>query len=191
MMTLRSIAVSHRESAIFVYRQHGRLYPRMWVESEETICLIEPSTWEVCALTDWQRAQMLSKCTRSMGGLITGRTDEVYIRDLDKPGAKRNSSDNLAEVVDTDPSVRSALMIHSLDLRNTETFLTMATFDLDNEGLPFWERHESIRYFERFAIPLWAAAKMKSRRSKDWSLSPNEADEFCEEQGWVVTRLDK
>lgn len=191
MLRLYDVASSHREAAIFVYQQHGRLYPKMWVESETMIALIEPSSWEVCMPTDWQRAQMLSMVTRSLPGFIMGRTDEVYIRDLDTPGARRNPKDNLAELVDFDPSIRTALMIHAVDLRNTETYLTMATFDLDNEGLPFWERHENIRYFEQFAIPLWAAAKVPARRDRKTELSQYEADEFCEKHGWVVTRLDK
>lgn len=190
-MNLLAVSRAHREAAIFVYQQHGRLHPKMWVESNEMVCLIEPSSWQACSLTDWQRAEMLSRVMRSMDGLIIGRTDEVYIRDRVAANGSRSQGDNLAELVDVDPAIRTALMIHALDLRNTETFLTMATFDLDNEGLPYWERHEDDRYFEQFAVPLWAAAKMMRRKHPDWALPSYEADEFCEEQHWIVTRLAK
>ena len=190
-VNFHSVCASHREAAIFVYQQHGRLYPKLWVESDTMIVMIEPRTWDSCDVTDWQRTQMLSACLRSSDGLMVGRTDEVYIRDMTVPGAKRNQTQDLASMVDFDPSIRSALMIHAVDLRTTETYLTMATFDLDNEGLPFWERHETISYYERFAIPLWAAAKLSARRVEGWKMPRDEADDFCEEQGWIVTRLQK
>ena len=153
--------------------------------------MIEPLSWQACEVTDWQRAQMLSACMRSIDATIIGRTDEVYIRDMTVPGAKRNSSDNLAEMVDFDPSIRSALMVHSLEMTSKETYFTMATFDLDNQGSPFWERHESMSYYEKFAIPLWAAAKIISRRSKDWDMTINDADDVCSENGWTALRLAK
>lgn len=189
-MNIQTVCSAHREAAIYVYQQHGRLYPKMWVEAESVIVMIEPRTWEACDISDWQRTEMLANCVRSVDGGIVGRTDEVYIRDMTVPGAKRNQFDDLASMVDFDPSIRSALMIHAVDLRTTETYLTMGTFDLDNEGLPFWERHETMSYYERFAIPLWAAAKLCSRKTKT-RLSIADADSFVEEQGWVVTRLQK
>lgn len=190
-MNIQRVSASHREAAIFVYVNHGRLYPKMWVESESVVCMIEPLTWEACDVTDWQRAQMLSACMRSIDAVIIGRTDEVYIRDMTVPGAKRNSHDNLAEMVDFDPSIRSALMIHAVDLRTTENYFTMATFDLDNGGMPYWERHESMTYYERFAIPLWASAKIMSRMNPEWRISVEDADDICGENGWSALRLDK
>lgn len=190
-MNVQTISAAHREAAIFVYQHHGRLYPKMWVESESMIVMIEPKSWEACELSDWDRTQMLAACLRSSDGRIIGRTDEVYIRDMTVPGAKRNPDQDLALMVDFDPSIRSALMIHAVDLKTTETYLTMATFDLDNGGLPFWERHESMSYYERFAIPLWATAKLTSKRVKGWTISSAEAEDVCAEKGWLTTRLQK
>lgn len=190
MSGLRVVASAHREASIFVYQQHGRLYPKLWVESDEKIILIEPREWENCDVTDWQRAQMLSASMRVIDATLVGRCDEVYIRDLHVPG-EHIPGDNLADLVDFDPSIRSALMVHALDLRTTETYLTMATFDLDNEGLPFWERHEALSYYASFAVPLWAAAKLMRRQDPRWSLPAEEAESIIDDNGWIMTRLDK
>lgn len=189
MKDLRKVAGSHREAAIFVYQQHGRVHPKLFVESETQIVLIEPSSWEACDVSDWQRAELLYACMRSVDAVIIGRCDEVYIREATMK-RDRMMNDDLASMVDFDPSIRSALMVHSFDLRNNETYMTMATFDLDNEGLPFWERHEMISAYDVIAVPLWAAAKM-IRRTPDYPLSAFEADEFVNERNWVTTRLDK
>jgi hypothetical protein len=138
---MRDIAAAHREASIFVYAQHGRMHPKLWVESESVIVLIEPTSWDACEITDWQRAQMLCAARLSIDGIVLGRCDEVYIRDMSVPGAVKGG--NLADMVDFDPSIRTALMVHAMDALTEETYLTMATFDLDNEGLPYWERHEN------------------------------------------------
>lgn len=188
---IREIAGAHREASIFVYSQHGRLYPKLWVESESVIVLIEPKSWEACDLSDWQRAQLLSAARRSIDGFIVGRCDEVYIRDLNVPGAKKDGGINLAEMVDFDPSIRTALMVHAMNCLTGETYMTMATFDLDNEGLPYWERHETGSYYATFAIPLWASNKIMSRNRKNWLMSTEEADDLATEYGWTMTRLQK
>ena len=190
MTGLRHVAGAHREASIFVYQQHGRLHPKLWIESDDKIILIEPSRWEDCDITDWQRAQMLSASMRVIDASLIGRCDEVYIRDLHVPGVPLKG-ENLADLVDFDPSIRSALMVHALDLRTTETYLTMATFDLDNQGSPFWERHESMSYYASFAVPLWAAAKLMRRKDPRWSLPIDEAESIIEDNGWIMTRLDK
>lgn len=186
---IRSISAAHLESAIFVYQRHARLHPKMWVESENQIVLIEPSSWGACDIDDWQRVEMLCACVRSMDGAIIGRTDEVYIRDATKKSG-RVMSDDLMSMVDFDPAIRSALMVHAYDMRSKETYLTMATFDLDNEGLPFWERHEMMNGYESFALPLWATAK-QLRTIPKFPLSPFEADEFVNERFWITSRLEK
>lgn len=188
---IREIAGAHREASIFVYSQHGRLYPKLWVESESVIVLIEPKSWEACDLSDWQRAQLLSAARRSIDGFIVGRCDEVYIRDLNVPGAKKDGGVNLAEMVDFDPSIRTALMVHAMNCLTGDTYMTMATFDLDNEGLPYWERHETGSYYATFAIPLWASNKIMSRNRKNWLMSTEEADDLATEYGWMMTRLQK
>lgn len=189
LMDIRQIAAAHRESAIFVYRKHGRLHPKMWVESEKQVVLIEPSSWGACDVSDWQRVEMLTACVRSMDGTIIGRTDEVYIRDATKR-SDRVMAEDLGLMVDFDPAIRSALMVHAYDMRTKETYMTMATFDLDNEGSPFWERHEMMQGYEMFAVPLWATAK-QLRTLPRWPLSAFEADEYVNERFWITSRLDK
>lgn len=188
---IREIAGAHREASIFVYSQHGRLHPKLWVESESVIALIEPESWEACDVTDWQRAQMLAAVRRSIDGLVVGRCDEVYIRDLNIPGGKRDGGQNLAEMVDFDPSIRTALMVHAMDCLTGETYMTMATFDLDNQGSPYWERHETGSYYATFAVPLWASVKMAPRTHRGYRLPYSDADDVALENRWVVTRLQK
>lgn len=190
-MNVREIAAAHREASIFVYVQHGRLHPKLWVESESVIILIEPKTWEACDISDWQKAQMLASARLNIDGTIIGRCDEVYIRDMTVPGAKKGEKENLAEMVDFDPSIRSALMVHSMDCVSGETYMTMATFDLDNEGLPFWERHEAESYYATFAVPLWASTKLARRDRDHWFLPDDKADQVASDYGWMMTRLQK
>lgn len=190
-VNIRFIAGAHREASIFVYTQHGRLYPKLWVESESVVVLIEPDSWEACDITDWQRAQMLCAARRSIDGIVVGRCDEVYIRDLNVPGAKQDGGQNLAEMVDFDPSIRTALMVHSMDCLTGETYMTMATFDLDNEGMPYWERHETESYYATFAVPLWASNKIMSRNRKEWLMRDSDADDVAHSNNWTMTRLQK
>lgn len=188
-MSLRDIASAHREASIFVYTQHGRMHPKLWVESESEIVLIEPLSWDKCDVTDWQRAQMICAARRSVDGVVVGRCDEVYIRDLHVPGAMKGG--NLADMVDFDPSIRTALMVHSMDCVTAGTYMTMATFDLDNEGMPYWERHETDTYYATFAVPLWASSKIMRRDRHDWLTSQEDAQDVAYEHGWMMTWLQK
>ena len=190
-VNLKDIAGAHREASIFVYTQHGRLHPKLWVESEMAIVLVEPLSWEACDITDWQRAQMICAARRSIDGLFVGRCDEVYIRDLHVPGAIRDGGMNLADMVDFDPSIRTALMVHGMDCLTGDTYMTMATFDLDNEGMPYWERHDAETYYATFAVPLWASSKIMRRNRKEWLTSQSDADDVARENGWMMTWLQK
>lgn len=188
-MKLRDIVGAHREALIVVYQQHGRLNPKLWAESESMIVLIQPMSWDVCDITEWQRAQMISAARRSIDATMVGRCDEVYIRDQSVPGAL--SGTNLAEIVDFDPSIRTALMVHGMNCLTGDTLMTMATFDLDETGMPFWERHEAESYYATFAVPLWASVKMMSRSHHDWFMSENDADDVARMNGWIMTWIQK
>lgn len=188
-MNVHQIAGFHREACISVYKQHGRINPRLWVESDDWFAIIDPTTWEAIEISDWDRTVMLLATLRAIDGRIVGRCDEMLFRygwNIGNP--KREGS--YEQMRETDPSIRSALVVHALDVSTTESYMTMASVDLDAEGFPFWERHDG-QYSIPMMTSLWGVGRMLKEARKKKVLSLEQAEKQCDDFGWLVTFLNK
>ncbi len=188
-MNVHQVAGYHREACVTVYKQHGRINPRLWCESREWFAIIDPVSWDSLRLTDWQRTIMLTATVKAIDGHMVGRCDEMLFRYGFAPEIA-DMSVSYEEMRDYDPSIRSGLVVHALDCKTTESYMTMATFDLDSEGLPFWEQHDG-QYHIPSMTPLWATGRLLKEARKRKPVPFEEAEEVCSDNGWLVTFLNK
>lgn len=188
-MNVHQIAGFHREACIETYKKHGRINSRLWCESHDWFAIIDPTVWEALDIKDWDRTEMLLASVQAIGGHIVGRCDEMLFRfgwNIGNP--KREES--LEELRDIDPSIRSALVVHALDGRTTESYMTLATVDLDEDGLPYWERHEG-QYSIPMMVSLWGVARELREARKEPPVAFEDAERVCAKHGWLVTFLNK
>jgi len=188
-VNVHQIAGFHRESCISVYRQHGRINPRLWVESDDWFAIIDPTVIEALDVSDWDRTQMLMSAVRAVEGHVVGRCDEMLFRygwNIGHP----NANEPYEMLRETDPSIRSALVVHALDCRTTESYMTLATVDLDVEGMPFWERHDG-QYSIPMMTSLWGVGRMLKEARKKETIPFGESERLCSDHGWLVTFLNK
>lgn len=188
-MNVHQIAGFHREACISVYQKHGRINQRLWAESSDWFAIIDPTTWEAMTVSDFDRATMLNSTARAIDGHIIGRCDEMLFRYGWNVGFE-TPAQSFEELREFDPSIRSAVVVHALDCRTTESHMTMASFDLDNEGMPFWERRD-WQYSVPMMVPLWQAGRMMKEARRRRKVAFEEAEDMCSASGWLVTFLNK
>ena len=186
-VNVHQISNYHREACVQVFMQYGKINPRLWCESDDWFAIIDPMSWESLSVSDWGRTTMLLASVRAIDGHIVGRCDEMLFRYGSDPV---NHGVPYEDLRDVDPSIRTALTVHALDCRTTESYMTLAAMDLDAEGMPFWERHDG-NYNIQLMVPLWGVGRMLKEARRKRRVAFEEAEQLCSDNGWLVTFLNK
>lgn len=124
--------------AEYVYERNGELLPCMWAVGLHRSVHSVPMT----AFAADQRPQLLlglhSLLAHSVDAHWIGMSHEVWSheRDPDEPMPKKGDLGRLAA---TDPSVKTALLLHVYDIKTDEHVIGMSRLDLDRHGRPVWD----------------------------------------------------
>jgi hypothetical protein len=167
----------HVRTAQLVYELHGNLTPKLWVHGRVSF-IAEPLTVEAAAIPEHEQAKLLRSMQAEHGGKIIGRSDEVWLRigdDLPR------LSGRLADHVDTDPSIRTGLLVAGFDTKHNRAGAVVAHSALLDDGSIRWRLSPiPSPHLERATSVLALATEMPSDGS-----SKDRADEIGWHAAWI------
>lgn len=173
---LRALA-EHVRTAQLVYQHHGALTPKLWVHGRVSH-IAEPLTREAATIGEHEQAKLLRSMQSEHGGKIIGRSDEVWLRiGEDLPLL----SGRLADHVDTDPTIRTGLLVAGFDTKHNRVGAVVAHSAIRDDGSIQWLLSPiPSPHLERATSVLVLAAEMPSDGS-----SKDRAKEIGWHAAWI------
>jgi len=138
MTDVEEACVAALRKAEYVYERNGELLPCMWAVGLYRSVHSVPMT----SFAADQRPQLLlglhSLLAHSVDAHWIGTSHEVWSqeRNLDEPIPKKG---DLGRRAATDPSVKTSILIHVLDLKTDEHTIGMSRLGLNRRGHPVWD----------------------------------------------------
>jgi len=128
------------DRACHTWEQQGTIYPSLWAEGEELLCVAIPMHREASQASPLLQSLLLSMMAQTVQALALGTLHEAWTKEFvnheEVAHLKPGELEQLAEV---DPEVRTAIITTWGDLKTGKIFQDMATVGLSDEGDTVWE----------------------------------------------------
>jgi hypothetical protein len=128
---------SHLYGAITVWGHAGRFAPTLWAQSDTQRLIAMPFDDESARLKPEEQVWMLAWMAECIYADAIGRTDEAWVRTFDAATEPIKAGD-LRIRQETDPEVRTALIVQSLLLDDGDMLCAMGTSSMDDFGERTW-----------------------------------------------------
>jgi hypothetical protein len=128
------------EIAKQIYLEQGYVVPTIFALTEDHVIYAQPSDLLGATISDEARISIHALIAVSMDALYVGRIDEMYAaeRAQDEPPILRGEMAELAEYV---PTIRTAIGVEAIDLRDDQRYLSVAQYGIDDYGHIEWRSH--------------------------------------------------
>ena len=121
-----------------IYFRLGQVLPCMWAVGLRRSVYAVPNTAEAMD----QRQQLLigahALLARQVDAHWIGSTHEVWSQEREV-GSEVPARGDLARMSATDPTVRTSIVVHCLDVKTSEVAFGMSRLGLDRHGKPVWD----------------------------------------------------
>lgn len=138
--TLEMVANLHCSTAIATFESDGSLIPKMWAHGDEAVVVAQPLTLDG-EPSDEERIEMLWLMALTVGARWIGRVDEAWVRDQDDN--VQIDPDDLPDLADVDPRVRTALMVQAAEIDSGDIAVSVAVLGIGDDGRAEWARATS------------------------------------------------
>ena len=136
--TLYEVTDGLCDEAVRMWERDGALMTTAFAIGHSRSLFAQPLTEAGCEIGDDTRVRLQALLGASAGAVFIGRIDESYIKyqEADAPELEKGE---LARLADTDPSIKTALVVHTIDVASGQSYTSMAILGVDDEGEREWE----------------------------------------------------
>lgn len=187
-MTLPEICDMHCIAGITSWLADGAMIPKLWANGDGRIIAAQPTEFAEEPTAD-QRIELMWLMALACGADFVGRIDEAWIRETHP--SENYDADRLDEHADTDPRIKTAIVVHGSDIATGTLAVSLAVMDLGPNGEPFWRRMslDSSIWHERHTVTDAATlAAMAGPVNRDEIMHRLLA--YAEGLAWAVLLLD-
>lgn len=135
-MSHDNIVLAHLSGAATVWDYSGMFASTLWAENSQRRIIAVPTTPEAAAILADEQVWMLAWMSDVIAAEVIGRTDEAWTRTFIEPQPLRPGDLNLLQ--ETDPEVRTALIVQSINLADGEMLCGIATSAVNDFGHRSW-----------------------------------------------------
>ena len=136
-MSLERTCANFCMTAADQWKIDGAIIPTLWAIGDKRIIFAQPKNSDAWQNDNEQmavHALMRSIVCADLIGVIA----EAWVRQQE-PNNPVPKKGDLEAIADTDPNVRTAIIVHGWDVKAKRSHSHMARLDLDTEGVPMWE----------------------------------------------------
>lgn len=128
------------EIAQGIYTEQGFVVPTIFALREESVMYAQPVDLLGATIGDDARVSIHALMAIAVDATYIGRIDEMYAaeRSVTEPPIFRGE---MAENADTDPTIRTAVCVEAIDLRDSQRYLSVAQYGIDDFGEVQWRSH--------------------------------------------------
>ena len=123
-----------------IYAEQGFVVPTIFSLREDAVMYAQPGDLLGATISEEARQSIHALMAISMDATYIGRIDEMYAaeRSVDEPPILRGE---MAETADVDPTIRTAVCVEAIDLRDNQRYLCVAQHGINDFGKVEWRRH--------------------------------------------------
>lgn len=128
----------HLVGGIACYAEDGFVWPKAWATSDTVTVIASPNDLPV---VDTDAVAFLAFMAEAIGARWAGFTDEVWTKESDeeRPGVKvADMPGELQAIADIDPTVKTGIVTHGIDLDTGEVAVAVASQSIDDAGNMAW-----------------------------------------------------
>ena len=128
----------HLVAGIGCWSEDGFVWPKAWATSETMTVVATPNELPV---VDTDAVAFLAFIAEAIGARWAGFTDEVWTKESDqeRPGVKvADMPGELRDIADLDPTVKTGIVCHGVDLDTGEVAVAVASQSIDDDGHMAW-----------------------------------------------------
>jgi hypothetical protein len=191
--TIDEISLSLLEEAIHMWHRDGAILTTSFAIGHSRSVFAQPINESGFDLSDKNRIHLDGMLASLVGAVVIGRIDESFIAELpvtERPLAKGE----LAKMAETNPDVKTALVVQTLDVTTNHLILVMGILGIDDEGEACWKfasyndpegpigegLEKSAEIAESIVIPLTNAQLQEELSSYGWQVA--DSDDILEEE---------
>lgn len=128
------------EIAEGIYIEQGFIVPTIFALKEDAVMYAQPIDMLGATIPDDARISIHALMAISIDATFVGRIDEMYAaeRSVDEPPILRGE---MAENADTDPTIRTAVCVEAIDLRDNQRYMSVSRYGIDDFGGHQWTRN--------------------------------------------------
>jgi hypothetical protein len=131
-----------------IYEEQGFVVPTIFALTEETVIYAQPVDLLGATIADEARISIHALIAVSLDATYIGRIDEMFAaeRTETEPPILKGEMADLAEF---DPTIRTAVCVEAIDLRDNQRYLSVAQYGMDDQGQINWKSQvyeEESRY---------------------------------------------
>lgn len=128
------------EIAQQIYTEQGFVVPTIFALREDAVMYAQPIDLLGATISEEARQSIHALMAISMDATYIGRIDEMYAaeRSVDDPPILRGE---MAENADSDPTIRTAVCVEAIDLRDNQRYLSVAQHGINDFGEVEWRTH--------------------------------------------------
>lgn len=120
-----------------IYIEQGFVVPTIFALREDAVMYAQPVDLLGATISDDARVSLHAMMAISIDATYVGRIDEMYAaeRSVDEPPILRGE---MAEMADSDPTIRTAVCVEAIDLRDNQRYLSVAQYGMNDYGEIEW-----------------------------------------------------
>ena len=128
------------EIAQEIYAEQGFVVPTIFALREDAVMYAQPVDLLGATISEEARQSIHAMMAISMDATYVGRIDEMYAaeRSVDDPPILRGE---MAENADSDPTIRTAVCVEAIDLRDNQRYMCVAQHGINDFGQVEWRTH--------------------------------------------------
>lgn len=128
------------EIAQEIYAEQGFVVPTIFTLREDAVMYAQPVDLLGATISEEARQSIHAMMAISMDAMYIGRIDEMYAaeRSVDEPPILKGE---MAENADSDPTIRTAVCVEAIDLRDNQRYLSVAQHGINDFGKIEWRSH--------------------------------------------------
>jgi len=187
-LSLREIVDYQCNAGITTWQLDGQLVPKLWAVGTRGIVAAQPTDYAQ-DLADDERIEMLWLMSLLCDGRFLGRIDEAWIRE--QHPSDTVAPEHLDEHADTDPKIKTAVVVHGADIATNKLRVAVAILDLDADGEPVWRKAHASRSIwpeQRTVLDAAALAGMSSIANRDDAF--RRLTDYSERHAWATIFID-
>lgn len=175
------------EEACIMWERDGALLTTSFAMGHSRALFAQPMNQDGCEIDNATRTRIQALLAASTGAIYIGRIDESFIAERPASATPYKKGD-LERLAESDPSIRTAIVVQATDTRSGECLVFVAISVVDDDGEHDWElgvfdeaegqiiaeAHQSVRLSELITNPITDTQLRDDLRELGWALADSD-----------------
>jgi len=114
------------------------LVPVLWAQRDQQMIALTPQTSDAANMAPKLKTLLLSLAASAIDATHVGALNEAWVKQFPADAMVNLRPGMLADIADTDPTVRTCIIVTTADVETHEVSSHLAVLQIDDWGTEFW-----------------------------------------------------